>query len=138
MQVLIGLPPSLANIIKLSHDKRGLSHTYTRLPVTLGTKDSHNRTAYLYTTPSESGLPCRYSASDELTIAGDSRVTVSRPTLSLPFNSELVINDKVTDIMSSEGELLIVGTLIVDSIETVAHLGPLLQKIAILRIGDPR
>ena len=111
-----------------------LAHSYTLTPVTAGADDGYG-SSETEGTP-VTGKTCRYRATNRLRLDQGNRVIVSTPVLTVPHDDPIKSGDLVSNVQDSDGQVLLVGPVEVETIEASAGLGPTLQKRAVLRGGD--
>ena len=111
-----------------------MAHTYTLTPYTSGSDDGYGSTQTAGTPVT--GKKCSYRQTRRLRLTEGDRVTVDTPTLTVPHDDVIKVGDEVSDVRDSDGQVLLVGPVRVETIEASAGLGPTLQKRAVLRGGD--
>jgi hypothetical protein len=116
---------------------RAMTMTYTRTPVTAGTVNTWNEQTSVPGTP-VSGLPCLYSAEDQLISDAEGTRTVSVPTLYVPPDDPLAVGDLVSAVSDRNGAVLLAGPLTVETINPNAEAGASVLQTARLRGSDVR
>lgn len=111
-----------------------MAHTYAMTPVTEGSDDGYGPTRTEGTPVT--GKPCSYRQTRRLRLDEGNQVTVDTPTLTVPYDDPIAVGDLVADVRDSDGVVLLVGPVRVETIEASAGLGPTLQRRAVLRGGD--
>lgn len=111
-----------------------LWHRYTLTPVTAGSDDGYGASST--SGAASTGRPCRYETQQIMRTRDNVRILVETPTIVVPYDDTIKVNDEVSAILGSDAAVLLAGPLVVDDVISEADLGPVLQKRAILRGGD--
>lgn len=118
-----------------------LNHRYTRTPTTASTTNAHNEITSVPGAP-VGGQRCFYEVKDTVRMVDGVLVRVSTPTIALAVDDPLAAGDLVSDIRTQptsalpDGQLLLAGPLVVESIDEAAELGQSIRRVATLRGTD--
>lgn len=114
--------------------RRFLQHTYTRtsrLPVTNASSapvlDAWGQQTYQFIVTQgpglevdaqqETGIPCFYTLQEVAFPTPDGLTTLNRPILTLGFDDPTQVGDHVSNIQTSDGAILVVGPVVVESLQ---------------------
>lgn len=130
--------------LRREYARVGLTHRYTRTPVTAGAEDSEGNASRVLGTPA-TNLPCRYvpvgqafRSSDQLRSDERGRVLTSIPVLVVEYDSTLAIGDRVSNITDAAGNVLAAGPFAVETVAVTASFGYPISRRAELQSSEVR
>jgi hypothetical protein len=97
--------------------RRFLLHTYTR-EARLGA-DSMNewgQQTYNFATP-VAGIPCFYAVSEVPVVTPQGLIRFNLPTMTLAFDDPVEVGDRVTNIITADGTVLVIGPVVIESLQ---------------------
>lgn len=109
--------------------RRFLLHTYTRtsrlvVPIgsTTGTLDAWGQQTYQFGTSQLNGttdtfVPCFYAVKEVPIPTAEGLTTLNIPVLTLGFDDPIAVGDHVSNIQTADGTVLIVGPVVVESLQ---------------------
>lgn len=113
-----------------------LVHRYTKVPMADDPEDSMGESVQ---TPGVdyTHRPCLYRAQDVATFGAVSTIVVSGPVLVLPHDDDLVVGDKVKNVLDDLNQVIMAGPLLVTEINPEAGHGILVLRRAKLKYSEP-
>jgi hypothetical protein len=123
--------PSASGLLR-RQDQRFLVHSYTRTPLVDGVEGDDGHTPRVPGTP-VTGLPCLYQTVERAIRDASGVTTLSVPTLYVLPTDPLDVGMLVSDILDADGNTLLAGPLVVETINPYAEAGVSALKGATLR-----
>src|SRR6516162_9170914 len=108
--------PNLLSFIR-RETRKFLLHQYTRtkrLPTLQ--QDDWGEASFNFGSP-VAGIPCFYQVNEVAIARPDGLTTLNRPELTLGFDDPIQIGDLVSNIVTQDGLMLVVGPLLVESLQ---------------------